>query len=130
MFPHHVGISCTAICTTTLLLVCSTDVRADFFKYKDDSGSLVITDKLEDIPQKYRKRVKVVWDKDLEAKDPLARRHAAAQARREQQEQKQEQQVQQQKKQQSAPGLKTSEGGKTVVITFDESTGQLIRTLE
>ena len=51
---------------------------ADFFKYKDDRGALIITNKFEDIPKKYRNRVKVLWDADMNAKDPVARRRAAA----------------------------------------------------
>jgi hypothetical protein len=67
----------------------------------------------------------VVWDEELAAKDPLSRRNAAAEAQRDQQ----RQQTQKQEKQGGAGKLKPSEG-KTLVITFDESTGQLIRTME
>lgn len=49
---------------------------AEFYKYKDGSGTVVFTNKLEDVPKKYRGRVKVVWDEELEANDPLARRRA------------------------------------------------------
>lgn len=111
---------------TALLFLSHTDANADFFKYKDDSGSVVITNKLEEVPLRYRKRVKVIWDKDLEAKDPLARRQAAAETRREQQEQ---QDARQQEKLRAAD-KKPSTDGKTLVITFDESTGQLIRRFE
>jgi hypothetical protein len=106
------------------------EVQAEFFKYKDSSGTVVITNKLEDVPQKYRKNVKVIWDDDLAAKDPLARRTAAAEAQRKQQ---QRQQAQQQEKQPAKQGgdrkLQPSDG-KRLVITFDEETGQLIRTME
>jgi len=104
--------------------------HAEFFKYKDASGALVITNKLEDVPKKYRKSVKVVWDEELAAKDPLARHTAAAEARREE---RQRQQAQQQEKQPVKQGgakkLQPTEG-KTLVITYDEETGQLIRTME
>ena len=96
--------------------------RADFFKYRDSSGAMVITNRLEDVPKKYRNKVKVVWDKDLEAKDSLARRKAAAKARRE---------ADEQQRAQSAPRESTkSTEGKTLVIEFDEATGQLIRRFE
>ena len=104
----------------------SSPACAEFYKYKDATGGLVITNKFEDVPKKYRKNVKVVWDEELTAKDPLARRMAAAEARREQQ---QRQQPQQQEKPGAAGKLKPSDG-KTLVITFDEETGQLIRTME
>jgi hypothetical protein len=99
-------------------------VRAEFYKYKDSSGTLVITNKFEDVPKRYRKNVKVVWDDELVAKDPHARRMAAAEAQREQQ-----QQAQQQDKQ-GQPGKMRPTKGKTLVITLDEETGQLIRTME
>jgi hypothetical protein len=117
---------CTVIAAAMILLLDHRDARADFFKYKDDKGSIVITNKLEDVPLKYRKRVKVVWDKDLEARDPLARKWAAAEAQREQQ---QRQQVKQQENS-GVAGRKQPGDGKTLVITLDESTGQLIRAYE
>jgi hypothetical protein len=61
-------------------------VHADFFKYKDNDGNLIITNRFEDVSQKYRNRVKVVWDKNLAAKDPVARRSAVAMEQYEQQE--------------------------------------------
>lgn len=103
--------------------------RAEFYKYKDSGGNLVITNRLEDVPKKYRKNVKVVWDDELTAKDPLARRAAAAEARREQQQRSQARQQPQQEKQGAAGKLQASDG-KRLVITFDEETGQLIRTME
>jgi hypothetical protein len=97
---------------------------ADFFKYKDDGGNLIITNRWEDVPVKYRKRVKVVWDKDLAAKDPVARRSAAALEQYEQQEAtKKAQQEAEDKKNQSKKG-------KTLVYELDEKTGQLIRRFE
>jgi hypothetical protein len=97
---------------------------ADFFKYKDDSGALIITNRFEDVPQKYRKRVKVVWDKDLEAKDPVARRKAASREEFERQDaaKKSQQEVEEKKK--------SAKKGKTLVIELDENTGQLIRRFE
>jgi hypothetical protein len=97
--------------------------EANFYKYRDSSGNLVITDNLENIPPKYRNSYKVVWDKDLEAKDPLAKRKAAARARLEKQEQEREQQRKNEKK------LQPSDG-KRLVITVDEETGQIIRRME
>jgi hypothetical protein len=102
------------------------DVLAEFYKYKDSSGTLVITNKFEDVPKKYRKNVKVVWDEELVAKDPHARRMAAIEAQREQRER---QQARQQDNQGGAGKLRPSEG-KTLVITYDEQTGQLVRTME
>src|ERR1035437_2616265 len=74
-----------------LILVVSFDARANFYKYKDSNGAIVITDKLENVPQKYRKQFKVVRDAELEAKDSFARRKAAAIAAQEKREQEQAQ---------------------------------------
>jgi hypothetical protein len=105
-------------------LLLTSESRADFFKYKDDSGALIITNRFEDVPKKYRKRVKVVWDKDLEAKDPMARQKAAAREEYERQDAaKKSQQEAEDKK-------KSAKKGKTLVIELDENTGQLIRRFE
>ena len=124
----------TAACSLAALLSLSpASARAEFYKYKDSGGNLIITNRLEDVPKKYRKNVKVVWDDELTAKDPLARRAAAAEARREQQQRSQaQQQAQQQtqKEKQDAAGKLQPSDGKRLVITFDEETGQLIRTME
>lgn len=118
----------TAACSLAALLSQPPAIaRAEFYKYKDSSGGLVITNRLEDVPKKYRKKVKVVWDEELAAKDPLARRTAVAEARREQQQRQQA--PQQQEKQVAADKTRPSDG-KMLVITFDEETGQLIRTME
>ena len=105
------------------------DARAEFYKYKDSGGNLVITNRLEDVPQKYRQRVKVVWDENLEAKAPLARKQAAAERQREQRKQQQKQREQQQERQKPA-GLKNPNDGKTLVITVDDQTGEVIRRFE
>lgn len=105
-----------------LMLILACDAGATFYKYKDSSGAVVITDKLENVPKKYRNQFKVIWDADLEAKDPLARRRAAAR-------ELQEDREKEQSKRREAEKKKSSEG-KRVVITVDEETGQLIRTLE
>jgi hypothetical protein len=97
--------------------------RADFFKYKDDGGNLIITNNFEDVPKKYRNRVKVVWDKELTAKDPVAKRSAAAQEQYEQQEAAKKAQLQ-------AENNNPTKKGKTLVIELDENTGQLIRRFE
>jgi hypothetical protein len=115
---------CFFIFSTLFLLPC--DVRAEFYKYKDSSGTLVITNKFEDVPKRYRKNVKVVWDDELVAKDPHARRMAAAEAQREERERQQARQ----KEQQVGAGKLRPSDGKTLVITLDEETGQLIRTME
>jgi len=107
-----------------LLLVAPHEARADFFKYKDDSGATVITNKLEDVPSKYRRRIKVIWDKELEAKDPLARRWAAAKEQQERQDAAQLPPPGAQKKQ---PGSKK---GQTLVIEMDETTGEVKRRFE
>ena len=99
---------------------------AEFYKYKDSSGALVITNRLEDVPKKYRKNVKVVWDDELTAKDPHARRMAAAEARRQEQERKQ---AQQSEKPSPQGGLNKGDG-KMLVISIDEETGQVIRRFE
>lgn len=108
-----------------MMLIVAFDVKADFYKYKDSSGAIVITDKLENVPQRYRNQFKVVWDADLEAKDPVARRKAAAKALQE----KQERQEQHKKQREVAGKVKTGDG-KRLVITVDEQTGELIRTFE
>lgn len=123
---HLPLLSVFSLVTTSLFLLPS-DVQAEFYKYKDASGALVITNKLEDVPPKYRKKVKVVWDEELTAKDPFAKRLAAEDARR--REQQQRQPAPQQEKQGGAGKLRPSDG-KKLVITIDEETGQLIRTME
>jgi hypothetical protein len=107
-----------------ILLLMTCYANAEFFKYKDSSGAVVITDKLENVPKKYRNQLKVVWDEELEAKDPLARRQSAVTRLREKKKQEQEQQ-----QSKSSNGQKPGDG-KRLVITVDESTGQLIRTQE
>jgi hypothetical protein len=107
-----------------LLLLPATESRADFFKYKNDKGELIITNRFEDVPKKYRNRVKVVWDADLAAKDPVARRKAAAREKYEKQEAAQKSQQEAEEKKNSA------KKGKTLVIEIDENTGQLIRRFE
>lgn len=107
-----------------LQLTLATESRADFFKYKDNSGALIITNRFEDVPKKYRNRVKVVWDADLEAKDPLARRRAAAK------EQSERQDAAKKVKQEAEEKKNSSKKGKTLVIELDENTGQLIRRFE
>ncbi|MDA8430254.1 MAG: hypothetical protein M0T70_13455 [Geobacteraceae bacterium] len=105
-------------------------VQAEFFKYQDSSGGIVLTDKLENVPQKYRKQVKVIWDEELVAKDPYARRKAAAEAQREEQLRQQALQQEKQKGTQGGAGKLQPSDGKTLVIRYDEGTGQLIRTME
>lgn len=109
-----------------MALLTPVDVSADFFKYKDDSGNLIITNKFEDVPKKYHKRVKVVWDKDLEAKDPLARRQAVA---REQFEERERKTAEMQAKQNSGVKRKAKKG-ETLVIEMDETTGEIRRRFE
>ncbi len=97
---------------------------AEYYTYKDNSGTVVITNRIEDIPAHYRKSYKVIWDKDLESKDSLAKRRAAAQEQQEKQE-----------KQNSDKNLGNSkqpapQKGKKLVITMDETTGEVIRRFE
>lgn len=113
-------------CGAALVCTVASSAHAEFYKYKDSSGALVITNRIEDVPKKYRKNVKVVWDDELTAKDPHARRMAALEAQRQEQERKQ---AQQKEKQQAGPGLKANDG-KMLVITIDEETGQVIRRFE
>ena len=113
------SVFCLIVATSFLL---QSEARAEFYKYKDSSGAVVITNKLEDIPVKYRKRVKVVWDDELEAKDPLARRNAKAEKQRELRESQHEQQK-------AAEKMKGSDG-KTLVISIDEEIGQVIHRVE
>jgi hypothetical protein len=121
-----VSVLSVCILIIAIQIVLPSAVFAEFYKYKDSGGALVITNRFEDVPKKYRKRVKVVWDDELVAKDPHARRMAAAEAQREQRERHQ---AQQQEKQGGAGKLQPSDG-KRLVITVDEETGQLIRTME
>jgi hypothetical protein len=116
----------TVLLLVGMLLVVSLDARGEFFKYKDSSGAVVITDKLENVPKQYRNQLKVVWDEDLEAKDPLKKREKAASALQEKREQEK---VQNQKQSKAVGKLQPSEG-KRLVITVDEETGQLKRTME
>jgi hypothetical protein len=105
-----------------MLLLVSVDAKATFFKYKDSSGAIVITDKLENVPAKYRKGCKAILDEDLDKKDSLKRRWAASEEAREKQEQEEQ-------KRKSAEKKKSSDG-KRLVITVDENTGEIIRTME
>ncbi len=114
------------IFVTVLTLLAPVKARSDFFKYKDNSGALIITNRFEDVPKQYQNRVKVIWDKDLEAKDPLARRQAAA---REQQEQRERQEADR-KAQQGAKEKKQAKKGQTLVIEMDETTGEVKRRFE
>lgn len=112
------------ILAVILLLLPPPVARADFFKYKDNNGALIITNRFEDVPKKYRNRVKVVWDAELEAKDPVARRRAAAREQLEKQDAARK--AQQEAEEKKNPTKK----GKTLVIEFDENTGQMIRRFE
>lgn len=103
-----------------MLLLVTVDARATFFKYKDENGAIVITDKLENVPAKYRKKCKAIFDEDLDAKDSLKRRWAASKETRE----KQEEQTRNQ------PESKKPSDGKRLVIRVDETTGEVIRTME
>jgi len=105
-----------------MLLLVSVDARATFFKYKDKSGAIVITDKLENVPEKYRKKCKAIFDEDLDAKDSLKRRWAASKEAREKREQEEQKRKQSEK-------LKSSDG-KRLVIKIDEETGEITRTME
>jgi hypothetical protein len=111
---------------TVLTLLAPAKSRADFFKYKDNSGALIITNRFEDVPKQYQNRVKVIWDKDLEAKDPLAKRQAAA---REQNEQRERQEAESKAKQE-AKEKKKAKKGQTLVIEMDEATGEIRRRFE
>ena len=91
---------------------------------QDNSGSLIITNRFEDVPKKYRDRVKVVWDKDLEAKDPVARRSTAAL------EQYERDEAAKRTKSEADEKKNSAKKGKTLVIELDENTGKLIRRFE
>lgn len=105
-----------------ILMMASLDAGATFYKYRDSSGAIVITDKLENVPQKYRKQYKVILDEQLDARDSLKKRWAAAK-------ESQERLEQEQKQRKAAKKLMPSDG-KRLVITVDEQTGELIRTME
>lgn len=107
-----------------LITLAAFDAHADFFKYKDSGGNTIITNRMEDVPQKYRNRVKVIWDKDLEAKDPVARRRAA------QQEQMEQQKRQQTAQREQVESKKKKKKEKTLVIELDETTGEVKRRFE
>lgn len=115
---------CALTIVAVMLLILPQVSHADFFKYKDNKGNLIITNRLEDVPKKYRNRVIVVWDKDLAAKDPVARRSAVALEQYEQQETNKKAQ------QQAEENRISAKKGKTLVIELDENTGQLIRRFE
>jgi hypothetical protein len=113
-----------AVVTFAAVLQLPAASRADFFKYRDSDGNLIITNRFEDVPPKYRNKVKVVWDKDLETKDSVARKRAAARETYEQQE------AAQKARQSAEEKKKAATKGKTLVIELDENTGQLIRHFE
>jgi hypothetical protein len=112
------------ILTAVAQLLLTQESRADFFKYRDSNGNLIITNRLEDVPPKYRSKVIVVWDKDLESKDPVAKKRAADKEQLEKQEAAKKAQLEAEEKK------KSSKKGKTLVIEIDENTGQLIRRFE
>lgn len=112
----------SALMVAVMLLLIVTDSDANFYKYRDSNGAVVITDKLENIPPKYRKKYQVIWDKDLESRDPLARRKAAARAEHER--------LEREKQSDKAAGKRQSSDGKRLVISVDEETGQIIRRME
>lgn len=121
MIFTNTGLTARIICAAAILM--PTIACADFFKYKDAAGNLIITNRFEDVPPKYRKRVKVIWDSDLEARDPLKRRQAAAEAQR-----VKEDAARKAQEEQNA-GSTTSTKGKTLVYELDDA-GQLIRKFE
>ena len=45
--------------------------RADYYKYTDDKGAVCITNTLDSVPPRYRKRMQVIRDETLSAKDTL-----------------------------------------------------------
>ena|GEM_PF-6962571 len=63
-----------------------------------------------------------MFDEDLEAKDPLRKRWNAAREAREKQEQEE--------RKRTAAEKKKPSDGKRLVITVDEQTGEIIRTME
>ncbi len=120
----HINVPLCALSILVAVVLLPQMSLADFFKYKDDGGNLIITNRFEDVPVKYRKRVTVVWDKDLTAKDPVAQRSAAALEHYEKQEAAKKAQ------QEADDKKKRNTKGKTLVIELDENTGQLIRRFE
>ncbi len=52
--------------------------RADYYRYTDRSGAVVLTNDLGSVPKAYRKKMKVIRDEALEAKDPAPKKHSAA----------------------------------------------------
>lgn len=58
-----------AIACTAGLLAVAAPASADYYKYTDDGGTVCITNKLANVPAKYRKRMKVVREASLAAKD-------------------------------------------------------------
>ena len=122
--PRLFPLCATLIPAFVMQLLLPPESRADFFKYKDNSGALIITNRFEDVPKKYRNRVKVVWDADLEAKDPVARRRAAAR------EQCEKQDAARKASQEAEEKKNRARKGKTLVIEVDENSGQVIRRFE
>jgi hypothetical protein len=89
-----------------------------------DAGFFSARDSAEDVPPKYRSKVKVVWDKDLESRDSMARKRTIAK------EQFEREEAGRQVQQETEDKKMASTKGKTLVIELDESTGQLIRRFE
>ena len=122
--PRLFPLCATLMPAFVMQLLLPPESGADFFKYKDSSGALIITNRFEDVPKKYRERVKVVWDADLEAKDPVARRRAAAR------EQYEKQDAARKASQEAEEKKNPVRKGKTLVIEVDENSGQVIRRFE
>ena len=58
----------TVICTAGCLPA-PKQALADYYKYTDDGGTVCMTNKLSNVPAKYRQRMKVVREATLSAKD-------------------------------------------------------------
>lgn len=60
-----------------ILIVClfvsvAASAHADMFKYRDDSGTLCMTNKLESVPKKFRKKMTVVKEESSTLLPPVA----------------------------------------------------------
>ena len=65
------------VCTASFLAV-AMPALADYYRYTDDGGTVCMTNKLSNVPAKYRQRMKVVREATLSAKDTKSKEPEAA----------------------------------------------------
>ena len=76
-FKHSFKFVLATVCTASFLAV-AMPVLADYYRYTDDGGTVCMTNKLSNVPAKYRQRMKVVREATLSAKDTKPKEPEAA----------------------------------------------------